>query len=210
MAMVRFNPARARQLSDAFLLPGALLEGWIAERRSDRSAAEDAYRRALVAAERAGFADHAAFAFAGLGSTALAHGDPRRAEQFLRQALTAAEGARAPWVAAHARVELGRALVAAGDAATAERSPGCARLVGAPRPRLARDLGSSPWRQIRPLRSWAWPTSRTRAATRLRLATCAGAPGSRSPELFGRRSVRAAAAIDVAATWQWDARRLLQ
>ena len=64
---------------EAFLVPGALLEGWVAERRSDRSAAEDAYQRVLVVAERAGFADHAAFAFAGLGSTALAHGDPRRA-----------------------------------------------------------------------------------------------------------------------------------
>ncbi len=106
---------------DAFHVPGTLLQGWVAERRSDRSAAEEAYLRTLEVADRSALADHAAFAFAGLGSTALAAGDLRRAEQLLRQALAAAEAARAPWVAAHARVELGRVLAAAGDDATAER-----------------------------------------------------------------------------------------
>jgi len=103
------------------MLPGALLQGWVGERRDDSSVAEDAYRRALDLAERAGFGDHAAFALAGLGSTALAAGDLGRAEQLLRQAVDAAEAAAAPWVAAHARVELGRALAAAGGAATAEQ-----------------------------------------------------------------------------------------
>jgi tetratricopeptide (TPR) repeat protein len=106
---------------DAFEVPGALLEGWVAARRSNRSAADAAYLRTLDVAERSGMADHAAFALAGLGSTALAAGDLRRAEQLLRQALVTAEAARAAWVAAHARVELGRVLAAAGDAATAER-----------------------------------------------------------------------------------------
>ena len=106
---------------DAFQVPGTLLEGWVAAHRGDRAAAEEAYLRTLDSAERSGLADHAAFAFAGLGSSALAAGDPRRAEQLLRQALAAAEAAQAAWVAAHARVELGRVLAAAGDDATAER-----------------------------------------------------------------------------------------
>jgi predicted ATPase/DNA-binding SARP family transcriptional activator len=106
---------------DAFQVPGKLLEGWVAAHRGDRSAAEEAYLRTLDSAERSGLADHAAFAFAGLGSSALAAGNPRRAEQLLRQALAAAEAARAAWVAAHARGELGRVLAAAGDDATAER-----------------------------------------------------------------------------------------
>jgi len=106
---------------DAFRVPGMLLQGWVAGRRNDHPAAEEAYGRALEGAKGAGFGDHGAFALAQLGSTALAAGDLGRAEQFLRQALAAADAARAPWVAAHARVELGRALAAAGDRATAER-----------------------------------------------------------------------------------------
>ena len=125
---------------DAFHVPGTLLEGWVAAQRGDRPAAEEAYLRTLGSAERSGLADHAAFAFAGLGSSVLASGDPRRAEQLLRQALATAEAARADWVAAHARVELGRVLAAAGDDATAER---LYRTVldwsTLPRPHLARE-----------------------------------------------------------------------
>ena len=89
--------------------------------RQDRAAAEDANRRALELAGRIGFGDHAAFALAALGSSALAHGDLREAEELLRQALATAEAAEAPWVAAHARVQLGRVAAAAGDAEGAER-----------------------------------------------------------------------------------------
>jgi predicted ATPase/DNA-binding SARP family transcriptional activator len=106
---------------DAFMVPGMLLQGWVAGQRGDDAAAEDAYRRAFEGAEGAGLGDHGAFALAALGSTALAAGDLRRAERLLRQALAAAGAAGTPWVAAHARVELGRALTAAGDTTTAER-----------------------------------------------------------------------------------------
>jgi hypothetical protein len=106
---------------DAFLVPGTLLQGWVAEQRNDRQGTDAAYRRAAEVADQAEFADHAAFALARLGSTARAAGDSCRAEQFLRQALGAAETGSAPWVTAHARVELGRTLAAAGDADTAER-----------------------------------------------------------------------------------------
>jgi predicted ATPase/DNA-binding SARP family transcriptional activator len=106
---------------DAFLPPAMLFEAWAAERRNDREAAAEAYRRALDVSHRAGFRDHASFALAGLGSVALTGGDVSRAEQLERQALAAAEAARAPWVAAHARVQLGRALAAAGDIDTAEK-----------------------------------------------------------------------------------------
>ena len=78
-----------------------LLDGWVAAHRNDRSAAEEAYRRTLDLSRSSGFADHAAFALARLGATALAAGDPHLAEQLFRQALAAAEAARAPWVAAH-------------------------------------------------------------------------------------------------------------
>jgi predicted ATPase/DNA-binding SARP family transcriptional activator len=106
---------------DAFLPAAMLFEAWVADRRNDREAAADAYRRALEVSHRAGLRDHAAFALAGLGAVALARGDVSRAEQLERRALSAAEAARAPWVAAHARVQLGRALAAAGDIDTAEK-----------------------------------------------------------------------------------------
>jgi predicted ATPase/DNA-binding SARP family transcriptional activator len=106
---------------DAFVVPGRLLVGWVAESRTDFSEADDAYRRALDAAERTGFADHAAFALARLGSIALAGGDRHVAERLLGQALAAAEAAQAPWIAAHARVELGKALASSGDETTADR-----------------------------------------------------------------------------------------
>jgi tetratricopeptide (TPR) repeat protein len=106
---------------DAFLPAAMLFEAWVAERRNDRKAAADAYRRALDISDRAGLRDHAAFALAGLGSVALTDGDVSGAEQLERRALAAAEAARAPWVAAHARVQLGRALAAAGDIDAAEK-----------------------------------------------------------------------------------------
>jgi hypothetical protein len=106
---------------DAFRVPGLLLEAWVAERRDDRAAAVDAYRRALELAGRVGFGDHAAFALAGLGANALASGDVREADDLQRQAVATAEAARAPWAAAHARVQLARNAAAAEDAKTAER-----------------------------------------------------------------------------------------
>ncbi len=81
-------------------------------------------RRRISARSRSralqGFADHAAFALAGLGWNAYASGDLRKAEDLERQALAAAEAARSPWTAAHARVRLARILATAGDADTAE------------------------------------------------------------------------------------------
>jgi tetratricopeptide (TPR) repeat protein len=97
-----------------------LLEAWVAERQSDNDAAADAYQRAFTLAGDAGFADHAAFALAGLGWAAFANGDLPTAEELERRALAAAEVARSPWAAAHARVRLARVLVAAGAADTAE------------------------------------------------------------------------------------------
>ena len=101
--------------------PAILLDAWVAERRDDRAAAADAYRRAFDLAGRARFADHASFALAGLGSLALAAGDLREAEELARAALAAAEAAEASWAAAHARVGLARILAAAGDRETADR-----------------------------------------------------------------------------------------
>jgi predicted ATPase/DNA-binding SARP family transcriptional activator len=105
---------------DAFRVPGLLLSAWAAERRRDAAAAAADYRRALDLSRRIGFADHAAFALAALGSNAVAGGDLREAEELQRQALVAAEEADATWVAAHARVQLGRLAAATGDAASAE------------------------------------------------------------------------------------------
>ena len=58
---------RAPPGSTRFQVPAMLLEAWVAERRSDTNAAADAYQRAFTLAGDAGFADHAAFAVAGLG-----------------------------------------------------------------------------------------------------------------------------------------------
>jgi predicted ATPase/DNA-binding SARP family transcriptional activator len=106
---------------DAFRVPGLLLEAWVAERRQDGAAAIEAYRRALELAGRVGFGEHAAFALAGLGSTALANGDPREAEELQRQALATAEAAQAPLAAAHAGIQLAHIAARGGDARTAER-----------------------------------------------------------------------------------------
>lgn len=59
---------------DVFVVPAMLLEAWVAERRNEPGAAEDAYRRALELAGRIGFADHVSFALVRLGSNALARG----------------------------------------------------------------------------------------------------------------------------------------
>ena len=169
---------------EPFQVPGMLLHGCVAAHRNDRSAAEEAYRRTLDLSDRTGFADHAAFALARLGATALAAGDPHLAEQLLRQALAAADAARAPWVAAHSRVELGRALAAIGDAATAERLYRTSSTGRPSHDRTGRARHcSSPSRAIRrPARSSASPTLPPGAATRTRRATCVSAPGSRSPD----------------------------
>jgi hypothetical protein len=65
---------------DVFVVPAMLLEAWVAERRNEPGAAEDAYRRALELAGQIGFADHVSFALVRLGSNALARGDTRQAE----------------------------------------------------------------------------------------------------------------------------------
>jgi predicted ATPase/DNA-binding SARP family transcriptional activator len=106
---------------DAFRVPGLLLEAWVAERRQDGAATIESYRRALELAGRVGFGEHAAFALAGLGSTALANGDLREAEELQRQALATAEAAQAPLAAAHAGIQLARIAARRGDARTAER-----------------------------------------------------------------------------------------
>ena len=49
---------------DAFLPAAMLFEAWVAERRNDRRAATDAYRRALDVSHRTGLRDHAAFSIA--------------------------------------------------------------------------------------------------------------------------------------------------
>jgi tetratricopeptide (TPR) repeat protein len=105
---------------DAFRVPAALLEAWAAQQRGDGQAAAAAYRRALELAERARFADHAAFALSGLGSLAFSDGDLPAAEELQRQALVTAETAGATWTAAHARIGLARVLAAGGDGDAAE------------------------------------------------------------------------------------------
>jgi len=105
---------------DVFVVPAMLLEAWVAERRNEPGAAEDAYRRALELAGRIGFVDHAAFALVRLGSNALARGDTRQAEELCRRALAMAETASKSRLAAHARVQLAPVLEAAGDADTVE------------------------------------------------------------------------------------------
>jgi tetratricopeptide (TPR) repeat protein len=124
---------------DAFEVPAMLLEAWVAERRNE-PAAEDAYRRALELARRIGFADHASFALAQLGSNALEHGDMRQAEELFRQALATAEAALTSWLAAHARVQLARVLEAAGDADIPEMLYGTVvEWSQTPRPRQVRE-----------------------------------------------------------------------
>ncbi|MBV8991731.1 MAG: hypothetical protein JO372_24500, partial [Solirubrobacterales bacterium] len=101
------------------LLPAALLQGWVAERRGEIEAAIDVYRRVIELASQAGFTDHTAFALVRLGGVAVARQDLRQAEDLCRAALAAADAAGSVWTAAYARVQLGRVLEAAGDADTA-------------------------------------------------------------------------------------------
>jgi predicted ATPase/DNA-binding SARP family transcriptional activator len=135
---------------DVFTVPALLIEAWIAERRNEPGATEDAYRRALELAARIGFADHVSFAMAQLGSDALTRGDTPQAEELCRQALVTAEAASASWLAAHARVQLAQALEAAGDADSAETLYGTVvEWSQTPRPRQVREslfveLGGSP------------------------------------------------------------------
>ena len=100
-------------------VPAALLDAVLAERRADAEAAAAAYRRALQLSERAGFADHASFALAGLGSVAVASGNLDEAEAHYRRALAVAEAASASWLVAHAKVGLAQVLAEAGDAESA-------------------------------------------------------------------------------------------
>jgi predicted ATPase/DNA-binding SARP family transcriptional activator len=106
---------------DAFRVPAALLEAWVAERRDDGDAATDAYGRALELSGPAGLTDHAAFALSGLASRALADGQLAAAEDLARRALVTAESAFAALAAAQARGQLARALGMAGDTETAGR-----------------------------------------------------------------------------------------
>jgi predicted ATPase/DNA-binding SARP family transcriptional activator len=106
---------------DAFLVPALLLEAWVAQRREDFAAAAETLRRAHELATRIGFADHAAFALAELGSIALTCGDSHEAEELERQSLATAEAVHAAWAAAYARLQLARCAAAAGDAAAASR-----------------------------------------------------------------------------------------
>jgi hypothetical protein len=105
---------------DVFVVPAMLLQAWVAERRNEHAAAEDAYRGTSELAGRIGFADHVSFALAQLGSNALARGDPGQATELCERALATAEAASTSWLIAHARVQLARVLEAAGDADTAE------------------------------------------------------------------------------------------
>ena len=106
---------------DAFSAPVLLLEAWAAERGGEDAAAVDAYQRAYELAGRIGFGDHAAFALAGLGASALASGDLREAEELQLLALATAEEAQATLVAAQARVQLARIAAASGNADEADR-----------------------------------------------------------------------------------------
>jgi hypothetical protein len=104
---------------DAFVVPAMLPEAWVAERRNEPGAAEDAYRRALELAGRIGFVDHISFALVRLGSNALAREDTGQAEEPCRRALAMAEAARRR-ASPRMRVQLARVLEAAGDADTTE------------------------------------------------------------------------------------------
>jgi tetratricopeptide (TPR) repeat protein len=88
----------------------------LAEQRGSPEAAIAAYRRALERSERAGFADHAAFALTGLGSIAFATGDLDAAEAHYRHALAVANAVSHSWLVAHTRVRLAQVFERHGDA----------------------------------------------------------------------------------------------
>ena len=121
-AMTEAGLQRSEAIGYLAFQPAALLfEAWVAEKRHDRRAAAEAYRRAFDVSVRAGFPDHASFALSGLGSVALAGGDQREAEELFRRALAGVVEERSSWTAAHARVRLADVLAAGGDGETAER-----------------------------------------------------------------------------------------
>jgi predicted ATPase/DNA-binding SARP family transcriptional activator len=162
---------------DAFQVPAALLDAWVAERQSDAEAAADAYRRALDLASGVGFTDHVAFSLSGLASCALAGGDVRHAEELQRRALATAEGAHADWAAAHARIGLGRVLAAAGDTEAAAKLYGnvvewskLPRLHG-PRESLFLDLAGDPGAAAQGgLEDIGWPVDTPAPLTRTETA----------------------------------------
>jgi tetratricopeptide (TPR) repeat protein len=100
---------------DVGAIPAALLEARLAEQRGNAEAAAAAYRRALERSERAGFADHAAFALTGLGAIAFAKGDLDRAEAHCRRALAVANAVSHSWLVAHTRAQLAQVLEARGE-----------------------------------------------------------------------------------------------
>jgi tetratricopeptide (TPR) repeat protein len=104
---------------DVGAIPAALLEARLAEQRGNAEAAAAAYRRALERSERAGFADHAAFALTGLGSIAFANGDLDAAEAHYRRALAVANAVAHSWLVAHTRARLAQLLERRGDAEAA-------------------------------------------------------------------------------------------
>jgi ATP/maltotriose-dependent transcriptional regulator MalT len=120
MAAAAYRHAGAIDFN-AFQVPAALLEAWVAGQRQEADAAVEAFERGLELAGDAGFADHAAFALSGLGSVAFATGDLSAAAELQRRALAAADSAQSAWAAAHARNELARVLTASGDADSAEK-----------------------------------------------------------------------------------------
>jgi tetratricopeptide (TPR) repeat protein len=100
---------------DVGAIPAALLEARVAEQRGDSEAAAAAYRRALERSERAGFADHAAFALTGLGSICLGSDDLDAAEAHYRRALTVANSVSHSWLVAYTRARLAQVLEQRGD-----------------------------------------------------------------------------------------------
>jgi predicted ATPase len=104
---------------DVGAIPAALVEARLAEQRGAAESAAAAYRRALERSERAGFADHAAFALTGLGSIAFANGDLDGAEEHYRRALAVANAVSHSWLVAHTRARLAQVLERRGDAEAA-------------------------------------------------------------------------------------------
>jgi predicted ATPase/DNA-binding SARP family transcriptional activator len=118
-AALTAEAARLHGDYDVGAIPAALLEAHLAEQRGNAEAAAAAYRRALERSERAGFADHAAFALTGLGAIAFANGDLDGAEAHCRRALAVANAGSHSWLVAHTRARLAQVLERRGDAEAA-------------------------------------------------------------------------------------------
>jgi hypothetical protein len=126
---------------DVFVVPALLLEAWVAERRNELGAAEDAYRRALELAGRIGLWTTSASPWSDSARTRSRAGTRARPRVLCRRALAMAEAASKSRLAAHARVQLARVLEAAGDADTAETLYGSVvEWSQTPRPRQVREL----------------------------------------------------------------------